>query len=328
MKPRCQHAATRYTLVVLALGVACRLPTLHAAAAETVVPPKMFSGILRDDLGNPVAGATIKASNVGGLYCGFVQVRSPEATTDERGRFSLQTGFYPVYVVVRSETGTIRYPQNPYSGYRRIPLPLLRQPEHDLVLMRWAKVTGNVVDRKTGKPVTEFRVHFHSLRSHMPRSCRSKDGSFEQARVPPGENTITILAEGYAPTVIHAVALSPGSKTDIGVIRMTRGRTLRGRVLRARDGQPLAGATIRFRDTLTHAVVSYPPDELTATTDADGRFSVPNMPLLVLELYTSIEKPEHRSLTIGQVDMALAQDGIVYGLFFVEVEGEHSPHAH
>ena len=129
------------------------------------------------------------------------------------------------------------------------------------------------------------------------------------------------MAEGYAPSIIHAVRVAPGSSIDIGAVRMASGPTLAGRVVSTKDGRPVEGAVIRIRDARTHAVVAYPPDQLTATSDADGRFAVKNMPLLVLEVYTSIEKPSHRTLTIGEVDMSLARKGAVEAVFFLDAEG-------
>ena len=306
------------SLFAAAMLVMVSPPILLGGAMDPVHPPAMLSGTLCDDTGKPLSGAKITAQNVGALYCGLAKVQSDKATTDENGTFSLHTGFYPVYLSVESDAGTMCYPQNPYYSGRMIPLSLLQNPDHHLVLMRWATVQGNVIDRKTGNPVSEFRVHFNSF-SHAPRRYASKDGRFTEYRVTPGTQTISIMADGYAPSILHAVPVRPGSVTDIGIVQMSTGPTLTGRVLSAHDSQPLAGAIIRFRDARTHAVVSYPPDELKATTDAAGRFSIQNMPLLALQLYTSIEQPGHHTLTIGNVDMSLARNGILEATFFVDI---------
>ena len=316
-----QYQAGAGIFFMLVLTAAWSPPILHGGEVVDMDPLPLFSGVLRDDTGQPVAGAKITARNVGGPHCGMIKVQSDETTTDEQGHFSLHTGFYPVYISVRSEAGTMVYPHNPYYSGRAIPLPLLRESDHTLVLMRWASVKGIVLDRETGKPVREFRVHFRGF-SHAPRSYQSEDGRFAEPRLTPGTHNIGIMAEGYAPSVRHAVSVPPGAEIDIGIVRMTRGPTLTGRVLSAKDGRPLADAMIRFR---THAIVSYPPDELTATTDAEGRFSVLNMPLLALEVYTSIEQPRHRTLTIGNVDMSLARNAVVEAMFFVKDEDERRP---
>ena len=307
------------SLKTVAVVVTWWLASFYAASAVDVAPPSVFSGTLRDDAGKPVGDARITATNVG-LHCGMVQERSAEATTDAQGHFTLQTGFYPVYISVWSDGGTMSYPQNPYDSGGKIPTALLRQSEHNLVLMRQAEVRGQVVDGTTGEPVPEFRIHFQTSMIHAPRKYQSKDGRFVETWATPGTQTITVMATGYAPAVFYAVTIPPRSKIDIGVIQMTKGPTLTGRVLSATNGQPIIGAVIRFRDARAHTVVSYPPDELIGTTDLEGRFSIGNMPLLALESYTSIEKPEHRTLTIGTVDMSLAQNGIVDALFFVDVE--------
>lgn len=314
------HRITHNVSLVLAFAIAGLLPAFHAVATDVDLP-KVFSGTLRDDTGNPVAGARITAKNVGPLHCGNVQVRSSEATTDEDGRFSLRTGFLPVCIFFQSEKGTLYYPHNPYYPGQKLPLGLLRRSEHNLTLMRWAKVSGHVVEQKTGSPVGRFRIHYHSPTTHAPRSYQSKDGRFAEARVTPGTQTISIMTEGYAPSIIHAVRVAPGSSIDIGTVRMASGPTLAGRVVSAKDGRPVEGAVIRFRDARTHTVVAHPPDQLTATSDADGRFTVKNMPFLALEVFTSIEKPSHRTLTIGKVDMSLAGKDAVEATFFLDAEG-------
>ena len=311
---------------VLVFTVSWLLTGVGQAAADDVGPPATFAGVLCDDTGRPVVGATVVARNVGPLYCGMTEVQNREATTDERGRFSLATGFYPVYISVRSEAGVLAYGNTPYNFGQEVPRPQLRVPDHRLVLMRWASVRGRVVDDVTGAPVREFRVHFASFSSHAPRSYESKDGRFAEARVTPGTQTISVMAKGYAPTVLHAVPVSPGSTVEVGVVRMAPGPTLRGRILAAEDGRPAAGAVIRFRDARTHAIVNYPPDELTATADEDGRFAVQNMPLLALEAYASVEDPTYRSATIGNVDMSLARDGVIEATFFFEDEDPPLPH--
>lgn len=315
-----QHRTFFNILIIFALGMTFSLANLHSAPSNDEGPPKIFAGTLRDDAGNPVAGAKLLAKNVGGFYSGMVTEKSAEVTTDEEGRFSLQTAFVPVYLSIRTDVGTMTYPANPYYG--RIPLQLLRQSEHNIVLMRWAKVSGNVVDDKTGEPIKEFHVHFRTSTSHTPQIYESDEGRFVNTRVTPGMLTITVMAKGYAPKVIYALAATPDSKNDVGDVRMAGGPTLRGRVLSASAGQPFRDMLIRFHNTRTNAVVNYPPGSLAATTDAEGCFTVANMPLLALELYTYIEKPERRYVTIGKVDMSLAREGVLDAQFFVEAEIE------
>jgi len=291
--------------------------------ADVEILPKELAGTLRDDAGNPIAYTKIIATNTSGFHCGMVKVKKVETMTDQHGRFSLQTGFLPVYLRVESNTGVMCYPGNPY--YNRIPLPLLRQHEHEIVLMRTARISGKVVDDKTGKPIKEFAVHFQTSMTHAPRRYKSEDGRFEENRIIPGAVNLSFMAAGYAPKIIHAIAVSPGSTNYVGEVRVTTGPTLRGRILDKKSGQPLSGALVRFRDMRTHAATSYPPHELTATTDVKGRFSVSNMPLLTLELYTSLEKPELHTVTIGNVDMSLARNGVLTALFFVDTGIKQKP---
>ncbi len=306
-------------LFVSSSGNSSRVPL--AANAEQVVeeedPPMYFAGTLRDDAGDPVAGARITVWDDMPNHW-KIEHEVDEVITDVNGGFRLHTGFYAVEVAVRSEIGTMTYPGNPY--YDRVPLPLLRRKRQDLVLMRWAEVCGKVVDGETGEAVREFRVHFRTSKCHLPRKYESKKGRFTESKVTPGTVTVTVMAHGYAPRVIYDISAVPCSKIDIGQVRMRRGPTLKGRVLSASNGEPLVGALVRFRCIRTHAIVSYPPDDLSVTTDARGEFSVSNTPILPLELYTSAEKPKHRHVRIGDVDMSLARDGVLEAVFYVKAE--------
>lgn len=293
---------------------------IKKAELKEVDPPAVFSGTLRDDTGKPVSNAIITASNAGALRCGNMKVFSVDTTTDSQGKFTLETGFYPVYIKVQSNVGSMGYPQNYYYFGNTIPDALLRQKQHDLVLMRYADVTGKVVDDTTGKPVPEFHVHYVAKMSHAPRNYKSKDGRFLETRVTPGTQSITVMAKGYAPKIIHAVSIQPGSRIDIGVIKMSKGPTLTGRVLSADNAKPVANTEIRFRCPPYSAAVSYPPFELKATTDSEGRFSIDNMPLLPLEPYFTIHEPEHRTATMRTVDMSLAQNGTMDAIFFVKLK--------
>lgn len=283
-------------------------------------PPAVFSGTLRDDTGKPVSNAKITASNAGGFRCGRMKVINVDTTTDAQGKFTLETGFYPVYIKVQSNVGTMGYPQNYYYWGNTIPDALLRQKEHDLVLMRYADVTGKVLDDTTGKPVHEFQVHYVAKMSHAPRNYKSKDGHFLETRVTPGTRSITVMAKGYAPKIIHAVSIQPGSRIDIGVIKMSKGPTLTGRVLSADNAKPVANTEIRFRCPPYSAAVSYPPFELKATTDSEGRFCIDNMPLLPLEPYFTSHEPKLRTATMRIVDMSLAQNGTMDAIFFVKLK--------
>ena len=308
---------TRTVLASLLL-IAWYMSSFIVVAAGELSPPADFSGTLRDDTGKPLSNVKITASNHGALRCGNMKVHSADTTTDAQGKFNLNTGFYPVHIKVESKVGTMGYAQNYYYWGNKIPDALLRQNQHDLVLMRYAEVSGQVVDEKTGKPVPEFHVHYVAKMSHAPRNYKSKDGRFVEARVTPGTNSITVMAKGYAPMIIHAVSIQPGSSKDLGIVKMSKGPTLTGRVLSADNAKPVANTEIRFRCPPYNAAVSYPPFELNATTDSEGRFSIDNMPLLPLEPFLSIEKPKHRTLTMRTVDMSLAQNGTMDALFFVK----------
>jgi hypothetical protein len=287
--------------------------------------PEILAGTLRDDTGSPVADAKIKVWDSMASHWGN-EHKEDEGITDANGGFRLRTGFHRTEISVESEIGTMKYAGNPY--YQYVLKPLEKLERQDIVLMRWAEFTGKVVNGETGEAIEEFRVHFVSSKVHLPRKYESEEGRFTESKVTPGTVTITVMAHGYAANVIHEITAAPGSKIDIGEVRMRKGPTLKGQVFSAISGKPLAGVLVRFGRDRTRAILSYPPDDLSVTTNSQGKFSVSNAPVVPLQLYTSAEKPKHRLVRIGDVDMALARNGIVETVFYVDADAHEFKEQH
>ena len=69
------------------------------------------------------------------------------------------------------------------------------------------------------------------------------DGVFELPEVPAGSHEVTVRGTQFAEAVVPGVQVEPGQVTDMGVVKVTRGRTVTGRVLEP-DGSVVPGATV------------------------------------------------------------------------------------
>ncbi|MEZ4398833.1 MAG: carboxypeptidase regulatory-like domain-containing protein [Kofleriaceae bacterium] len=143
------------------------------------------------------------------------------------------------------------------------------------------------------------------------------DGSFELAGVDPtpGRYQVEVGAAAAPPIVVEA-AVAPGQVTDLGTIELTRGRTLRGRVVDQPTGGPIAGATITVDDADGARVATGRSDELGGYAVA-----VPAGPVVVRAAVTSVggsrllavaADRDHADLALpetGRLEVAVAGDG-------------------
>jgi protocatechuate 3,4-dioxygenase beta subunit len=134
---------------------------------------------------------------------------------------------------------------------------------------------------KDGKAPDTFTVSTSAFGASTPFS--SKDGSFRLEHVAPGPRLLTVSGPGFTRKTTDPYEAKPGVETDVGTITVERGRTVRGRVLKA-DGSPSVGATVyagtRFMgsgDSIKlqggggGAATAFGKDTV---TDAEGRFEL------------------------------------------------------
>lgn len=77
----------------------------------------------------------------------------------------------------------------------------------------------------------------------------ARDGVFELRDVAPGTHDVTFRGSEFAEWVQRDVKVEPGQTTDLGTVKVFRGRRLTGAVVDA-DGRPVAGATIKLGEML------------------------------------------------------------------------------
>jgi len=157
--------------------------------------------------------------------------------------------------------------------------------EHRIVLRRERRVSGRVVDARSGRPLAEFKVfpgygwHEHDWERLDTR--RGTDGRFEvvfSERKDPWR--VRVEAEGYVPFVSEALDPKGTDVVDVRLERVDPGAEVVGVVIGA-DGKPAAGVEVALL-TLEHdvrlngrALMRRENDELIVTADAAGAFRFP-----------------------------------------------------
>jgi hypothetical protein len=109
-----------------------------------------------------------------------------------------------------------------------------------LILVPTRSVHGRVIDAVSGAPVEKFAVSSsatNEMATSMPFESTSGEFKFE---IPASATTLLVEAPGYAPS--NDVHLDPSGDAAL-TIKLSRGRTLRGRVVDEKQ-QPIAGVMV------------------------------------------------------------------------------------
>ncbi|MBL8842002.1 MAG: sigma-70 family RNA polymerase sigma factor [Planctomycetes bacterium] len=274
---------------------------------------RFLAGVVVDETGAPIAGATVAASRDGSMF-------DRSTRSDADGSFRL------VDLADAPHTFTAGA-----SGYvRRYGLQFaLDRADVRIELRRAGSLAGTVVDAETGAPIEQFRIRFvqptiegdeqrgsgyEMSWSEPGRSFAASDGTWrcDGEAIEPGHLfAIEASAPGYAPTVAPRVACVVDADPAALVLRLTRGATIAGTVV-GDDGRPVTGARV----TLATASVPVNPYQSIArdprwlaTTDERGAFEVSGAPAGASTLV--VDHPDW----IGAVD----------GPFDVPASGRASP---
>lgn len=198
----------------------------------------------------PVVGAKVYAIN----YGSNVQSRG-DTLSDEQGNFQINGLAQSSYILMVQAKGYRMARQNRVSaGDVNVELAMLRQ----------SSLSGRVFDLATNAPVRDFKVNLLHVNTaipiqgsapmtYEPTEVRetvkgSEDGSFTLVGVDPGTFAVKVTASGYASTVTDSFTVVDGSGAPPLSIGLTKGGSIRGRVVDGATGKPVAGATIATRD--------------------------------------------------------------------------------
>ncbi|HKE00047.1 MAG TPA: carboxypeptidase-like regulatory domain-containing protein [Planctomycetota bacterium] len=162
--------------------------------------------------------------------------------------------------------------------------PSLPEPAAEPSIDDLTGVSGRVVDASTGAPIERFKIAAEpGAKSPFPGFSRllkrtkwrkSKSGTFRITNLSAGPHRLVARADGYVEAEIPGVTVVKGEIAADVLMRLERGATLRGTVVDAITGKPVAGARI-------DRIVDDPPNgshaEGAAKTGDDGSFELANV---------------------------------------------------
>ncbi len=217
-------------------------------------------GMVRDRQGEPVAGATIR-SYMG--HSGYVG--QTETKTD--GSFELPkmpAGSTRVVATHGEETSEIR---SPTAGTITV-VEKERVGPVNLVIEPGATITGRVIERNSGLPISGARIKVANEASWRNRSATTdQEGIFQLNGIPLRQLTIEATSKHYAgqqrvvepslhePNYLE-FELDPGAEIHVSVLDEA--------------GEPVAEASLSAGDSNNRS---------SATTDANGRATLRNLPV-------------------------------------------------
>jgi uncharacterized GH25 family protein len=259
-----------------------RLPTF------VLQPRQVASGLVVDEAGRPVAGASLRAS--------FLPDRTQAVkgtTVYGSGGFarSAPSGRFRLSGLLAGVAYELRIDREGFAPARmELPAREPGKPAPDLriVLRAGRTLFGTVIDAGR-RPVAGARV---SLRTAVPtgfsarlRAVRKPEpspevptdaaGRFELKELAAGTFDLTVRAHGFAPLTVPALALPEGKgATDAGTVMLAAGVSIRGLVTDPK-GNPVDGAEVRAKAAEQD---DFPmpargdPGPADAVTAADGSF--------------------------------------------------------
>lgn len=209
---------------------------------------------VEDELGDPVVGATVTTR----------PPRQRAALTDREGRASLSAVDPEAVLEVEADAAGFLS-----ASTRSLP------PHPSLLKLRLDAaftLTGRFLD-SSGKPVSDGSVLVRSERQ-LQTALLEPDGSFELKLTPETAYRLTLRGPSTGEYALSVRPGQPGERRDLGDLKARESRSVTGRLVDGRDGQPVAGARI-----WTPRPDGNPPlrawffgDWLETRSDARGRF--------------------------------------------------------
>jgi protocatechuate 3,4-dioxygenase beta subunit len=255
-------------------------------------------GIVVDEAGHPVAGASVKASPAPNLR-GY---RSPAAWRSGGFTRSAASGRFKLSRLAAGVAYELHV-QGEGLAPARVELPAREAgaaaPDLRIVLHPGRAAFGTVIDARR-RPVAgarvalelaapaelEGRIRQMTAPLQFPDVSTDAAGRFEMKGLPAGTFDLTVRARGFAPLTVPALAIPGGrGRTDLGTVQLAPGASIRGVVSDPR-GEPLADVEVRAKGEGRDEISRFLNDDeggARAFTAADGSFLLedlaPGVPL-------------------------------------------------
>lgn len=257
----------------------------------------VVTGTVKDADGKPIANARVAhqpmqdipmlgdlTEQLGPEF--LSQVTRGGAETDEQGRFRL-TG-----LADEGEFLVVGGHEDYAAGVARE--VRMGDEQVEITLQPLSSVTGTVVCKATGEPITGFtasvlRTAFLVMKMPIAREpVESEDGAFRLAGISADSYTLQIEADGFG-TATRSIKLQQGKALQLDPIELQRAASIRG-VVRDQDGNPIRNALVRKRQgaMADNPMMAMLTGSSTRTySDAEGRFLLDPMSAGRLQLLAS-----------------------------------------
>ncbi len=232
-----------------------------------------------------IEGATVIAMNFGGATSS-----RGEAVTDDQGNFQIMGLALGQYLLIVKAPGYRRAGQNRVqAGDLNVMVEMVKQNT----------LTGHVFEAGTRKPVSTYTVQVlraqtaipaqgNQLTNYEPTDVKqkvegSRDGAFELIGVDPGTFALKISASGYASKITDNFSVVDGQMQPALEVLLSKGGSLKGRLVDAVTGKPVSGAQVSskdgdapgdFIDPMFEAMVATRATERKTRTNAEGFFEL------------------------------------------------------
>ena len=270
---------------VIGLAVfAVRGPTDIARAAinsGAQATPQPATAIFLDGAVVDGGGKSVPNAQVIGRW----DEKQSRTTADRSGHFNLGPFPRSVAVSVTATAGGFA-PSQVYVAVSNTRSVLVR-------LERPGLFRGHVLDARTGRPLTSFRIAFYHpsdgpiMTTVYPgtRTFDAPDGRYQWHDMLPGRWTFRVETKGYQPLDVVGLVVRPGSSTEDFALQVERGRTLRGSVVDKSTGRAIRAATVSYAlSGVQPGDLKLEPPRPSVTTGADGRFVLDDLPTAKLTL--------------------------------------------
>ncbi|MCY1078042.1 carboxypeptidase-like regulatory domain-containing protein [Archangium lansingense] len=264
-----------------------------------------LSGLVVDGAGNPVPGADVtlvpdelEDPEQEMLY----RRRQREPRTGADGRFQVRYLAAGRYLLRASAKGHDFDPvangldgkEDGFQGVKAV----AGATDVRIVLNKRARLRGRVV-RPDGTPVTRFEIN--------QKQVVDPQGAFALPIERSSEERLVFTAPNLAGTT-REVVLKEGVDTELGEVVLTAGREVRGRVVDAVSGAPVAGAEVRVDDDPRDLELSLRSRVGEVRTAHDGTFTLTHVEESPLTL--GVGHPDYKqtlmALAPRQAEVAVA----------------------
>nr|AYM52480.1 hypothetical protein [Archangium gephyra] len=295
---------------------------IEVSGAETVRVRLPFpvglslSGLVVDEAGKPVPEAT--------LHLSAEKLDEPEQAIDFQeaqgqprtgadGRFQvrhLAAGSYRLYASARGHGfGLARNGRGDAKHESRRPGIEVRAGDAGvrIVLEKLARIRGRVV-RPDGTPITRFKIDSDEV--------VDPQGAFELPITESGEGTLVFSAPDLS-FATRELILRKGVDTELGEVVLTPGQEVRGRVVDAVTGAPVAGAEVHTAYSQSSLEWHFQKMMSETRTARDGTFTLTHQE--EDEYFLGVEHPDYKPAMVAlaprqaEVTMALETGATLKG---------------